>query len=140
MPTDEGLSRRINEQRAALQEMREELAKADVRVAELEAAIREHREAVEGTPNTGDPIDHHLWSVLHPLTTLTTGGRMFHCYDILTRRNTRQGRGEVLGARHSSPNPDRPDRVWVKWEGSKEEPDHYIPNELDYFNPETDEA
>lgn len=52
--TTEGLSRRINEQSAALREMREELAKAEARVAELEAEHpdwmkriqRERREAV----------------------------------------------------------------------------------------------
>ena len=38
MTTTEGLSRRINEQSAALKEMREELAKADARIAELEEA------------------------------------------------------------------------------------------------------
>jgi hypothetical protein len=51
--------------------------------------------------------------------------------DIATRMFTRVGRWDFPGC-HG--------RVWVKWEGSGDEPDHYHPDYLDYFNTETDEA
>ena len=63
---------------------------------------------------------------------------MFKPHDIVTRKNTREGRGEVLGD-CADWLPHRPERVWVKWQGSDDEEDHYDPSELDYFNPETDE-
>ena len=58
--------------------------------------------------------------------------------NIVTRKTTRQGRGEVFARPDWIPH--RPERVWVRWDGSSEEPDHYDPSGLDHFNPESDEA
>jgi len=53
----------------------------------------------------------------------------FRPRDYVTLMADRSAHGVVVGTRYGSPNPMRPDRVWVAWEGKPGMPAH-APDEL----------
>jgi hypothetical protein len=54
----------------------------------------------------------------------------FKPYDYVTQKAAQQVRGTVVGTRYGSPNPKRPDRVWVAWEGRPEDMPGHAPDDL----------